>query len=201
MMTAFRFNIEKIQDNVYRFKKSSNSVSESMNIISSSLASSDSYWKDKNSEDFVLQVKKDYHNFDEYMISLNNRYNEIFNFSNSLISACSKYGFKNPKNVKFNDSRYVDCIKYLNQVIELLNIDLSKLNSIKTDLSGSYLTSAINKIAKVKKVITSVEDLKRDIVGFYNSVNECVENSMSRKGKIEKKELEISDIKYIWKVN
>lgn len=197
-MAFFKLNIYGINDNVERHVRYSNGLKEQSDLVYNSLLGVDSYWNDPNTLSFISRIKKDGYRLSDYIIYLNNMYREVANFNENVKNTCAKYGYKSVREIKFNDARLADCVRYLNQAIEILNNNLRRLNSLTFDVQYASLSSVYEKVAQINKLISLIENLKNDISGFCTSVNSCVVDSRVRKSKIEKRELGISLVEYGW---
>lgn len=197
-MAFFKLNIHEINGNVERHVGYLNSLKEQVDLVYNSLIGADAYWNDMNTISFISRVKSDGYKLNDYIIYLNNIYKELLYFSDDVKNTCSKYGYKNTRTIKFNDTRLSECLRYLNQAIEILNINLKRLNSLTQDVQYVSLSSVYEKISQINKLIGLIDVLKNDLSDFCNSINVCVSDSKIRKSKIEKNQLGISLVKYAW---
>lgn len=198
-MAFFRLDVDGINDNVERHVNYSNSLKEQCELVYNSLIGVDSCWRDPNAISFISRIKRDKYNLNDYIIYINKIYKEVKNFSDSIKNACKKYGYGNTRTIKFDDSRISDCIRYLNQAIDILNNNLRRLNSLKYDVQYASLSSVYKEISNIKDTIEMIEDLKKDISGFCNLIDDCISDSKSRKSRIEKESLGITLMQYGWK--
>ena len=196
-MSFFRLNVDDINENVNKFTGVSKKLIDNKDLVCESLIQIDFSWTDDPLTNiFISNVKNNDIKLDDYIQYLNKLYKEMSNFCTDITYVCNRFNYRNLRKINFNDNRKDECLRYLNQTIELLNINLQRLKSVKNDIDYLSVSSLNQKIEQINSIIKMINLLKEDISNFCDLVNDCLENSRSRKGHIERIDLNISLMNY-----
>ena len=125
-MSFFKLNIDDIEEKVSSFNSVSKKLIENKDLVCESLINVNFCWDDALASTLISQVKINDQKIDDYLLYLGKIYKELLTLCNDISIVCSSFNYKGVNSIKFNDNKIDTCLNYLDQCIELLNINLQR---------------------------------------------------------------------------
>lgn len=197
-MTYFKINVADVKENIDSFDLRLRTYMDNLDNVYDCIKNTDSSWNDKNSYSFMSIANDDRIKIDKYLIGLKQYYNQIDIFVNNLSDVFSTYGYNGNLNIFYND-------EFLNEIISELDASISNLNSAIYYLNQSVFTMNLSCFYEIKNLKYSLYNIKNKISTIVFNINDLnkkvlleLERSKKQIGKIDKVDLNIDKMEYIW---
>ena len=198
-MTYFKLDIPKLSEQIYTYRYLKKASLEDLGFVYSGLGYTESAWNDNNSKLFLDIVKNDKYKVEEYFNYLDSIYDEIDKFKVNIDNICYKQGYKTSSVIlKFDDTDMESCRKNLTNAIDYLKTALDNLDITAFPDNFEYMDLLYELKDGLSDSIKIINTLGTDIANFLKDINNEIEDSKYRMGKISSYDFNLKPLKYTW---
>lgn len=170
-MSYFKLDMDKFYNELSEYQKIKKIYSEDLNSFYRILNDVDSVWNSLNVAVFKSNIENDKIKVFDYLLSLDSLCNNLKNFYDELSKILYSYTSIKSAVVRFDDSQFINCLRYLSNTIYYLN----HANYIINDKLLSSNIYYYNKLkSKIDEAIYLVKEIKSNfedyMVAFPNLI-------------------------------